>query len=151
MPLLGSLEKERKMARKKKYEMTLDDLPSERLVGLTIAEASRLVKGFSTIRAIEKYWHIQGGKCAYCGRLMRIEKFYPRKGERMPLDTATFEHLHPKSEGGYKEEKNIVCACHGCNFKRGAMPLHLWLGKWTAIAKFKRQLPELDTVPNEIP
>ena len=45
-------------------------------------------------------------KCQYCGK-------------RFPTNELSLDHIIPKSIGGGTTWKNIVCACTGCNAKKG--------------------------------
>lgn len=38
--------------------------------------------------------------------------------KELTLQTATIEHLTPKSEGGQNEMKNLRLACYPCNIER---------------------------------
>ena len=44
--------------------------------------------------------------CQYCGK-------------KFPLPELSLEHVFPKSRGGKNEWTNIVCACTGCNKRKG--------------------------------
>lgn len=52
--------------------------------------------------------------CYYCGRTLT-------------LDTATFDHVIPRSDGGYDKKKNGVIACGYCNNKKGSMSVSEFL------------------------
>lgn len=67
----------------------------------------------------------QGGRCWWCKRPVREIKWVGRKGERVPTDMATLDHvidkfdprrLAPLADG----EKRHVLACWGCNQRRCA-------------------------------
>lgn len=47
-------------------------------------------------------------KCEYCGC-------------RLTKKTATFDHVRPKSSGGYDKQKNGTLACRRCNLLKGSM------------------------------
>lgn len=61
----------------------------------------------------------QNHKCCYCGR-PTIE--IPNKN-----NSATLEHVVPKSQGGPLTYENSVMACAKCNHKRGIMPINEYL------------------------
>jgi 5-methylcytosine-specific restriction endonuclease McrA len=50
-----------------------------------------------------------GHQCQYCGTT------------RGPF---TIDHIHPRSLGGRDTWENLVCACHGCNNKKGDRTPH---------------------------
>ena len=52
-------------------------------------------------------------KCHWCGQGMRTELGYQ--------NTATIEHLVPRSLGGSNGMNNLAAACRRCNFNRGVM------------------------------
>lgn len=51
--------------------------------------------------------------CVYCGSTDRL----------------TADHLIPRSRGGTDSADNVVVACQGCNSKRGANGVYVWLGR----------------------
>ncbi len=65
----------------------------------------------------ERLWHLQGGRCAYCGRPTRL---HARETDE---DCATVEHVVPASRGGPQRAGNIVLACRKCNHGRGSRVL----------------------------
>lgn len=63
----------------------------------------------------------QNHRCCYCGvRFVDIEN-HP--------DSASQEHIIPKSNIKIEDSKNKVCACRGCNNKRGNMDILEFLTK----------------------
>lgn len=60
------------------------------------------------------------GTCFYCDRPLLVPGEGPRKSPRM----TTRDHLIPRSQGGNRNDDNIVAACYGCNQRRRDMP---WL------------------------
>lgn len=50
------------------------------------------------------------GRCFYCG--------VPTNNDRTPRQ-GTLDHIHPRSEGGYTLDENLVWACHSCNNRKG--------------------------------
>jgi CRISPR/Cas system Type II protein with McrA/HNH and RuvC-like nuclease domain len=51
----------------------------------------------------------QGGKCAYCDRVLEL----PEHG--------TLDHVHPKSKGGKNGLANLKLVCPPCNHLKGAI------------------------------
>lgn len=47
-----------------------------------------------------------GHRCQYCGR-------------RMPTSQLSMDHVVPRSRGGQTTWDNVVCACLGCNVRKG--------------------------------
>lgn len=64
---------------------------------------------------ITKLFALQAGICPYCAEPMTLEKGKP--------NSATREHIIPKSQGG----KMLVAACANCNHEKGAKPLVIYL------------------------
>lgn len=62
-------------------------------------------------------WVFQRGLCCFCGCKMRISRV--RSGNKVPENTATVEHLHPRCYGGSTGLHNKALACHKCNTTRG--------------------------------
>lgn len=58
--------------------------------------------------AFNKYnlWLRDAGCCAYCST-------------ELTTNDLTFDHVHPKSQGGLATWDNIVCACQPCNARKG--------------------------------
>jgi 5-methylcytosine-specific restriction endonuclease McrA len=56
----------------------------------------------------------EGGCCFYCDKPLRYE-------------SATMDHIKPKSQGGKLEIGNIVIACFKCNNRRGDYPADMFL------------------------
>lgn len=57
----------------------------------------------------------QGGRCAYCLSDMTMQNGLN--------NTATRDHIRPKSRGGPSSDFNMVAACYKCNSLKGDMPL----------------------------
>lgn len=58
----------------------------------------------------------QGGRCFWCSKALVL----PVAGHSVQKDdTATMDHLIPKSKGGRNFKSNFVVACAGCNRTRG--------------------------------
>jgi 5-methylcytosine-specific restriction endonuclease McrA len=45
-------------------------------------------------------------QCQYCGK-------------KFPTSELSLDHVHPRSQGGLTTWENIVCACVGCNVRKG--------------------------------
>ena len=54
-------------------------------------------------------------QCVYCG-----ERFEP--------DALTVDHVQPRMRGGDRSGGNLVTACGGCNARKGASRLAVFLG-----------------------
>ena len=52
-----------------------------------------------------------GNQCQYCGR-------------GFPTSELSLDHVVPRSRGGIASWENIVCACVGCNVKKGGRTPH---------------------------
>lgn len=68
---------------------------------------------------IQRFDH-QRGKCCYCGMPMTLKQGQP--------DSATLEHIIPKSLGGELERGNVKVAHFKCNVERGntmGLPKHI--------------------------
>jgi 5-methylcytosine-specific restriction endonuclease McrA len=63
----------------------------------------------------------QSGICCYCTEPMVLEL-----GKD---NTATIDHIVPKSKGGPNKESNYAAACFLCNSKKGNMPLLIFLSR----------------------
>jgi len=58
----------------------------------------------------------ENGKCFYCERT--VIRNTSGCSHNFP-ETATLDHLIPRSKGGVFSVKNLVLACYGCNSERG--------------------------------
>jgi hypothetical protein len=63
----------------------------------------------------------QGAKCFWCNVKMRRLR---RNEKQLRNNTATLEHLIPKSKGGDSGPLNLVVACNSCNQIRGDAMKH---------------------------
>jgi len=61
----------------------------------------------------------QSGFCSYCGCKMTLD--------RGLANSATRDHILPKSFGGTWAWNNMTCACRDCNSSRGNKPVILFL------------------------
>jgi 5-methylcytosine-specific restriction endonuclease McrA len=50
-------------------------------------------------------------RCVYCAN-------------RLDVDRATLDHVHPRARGGRNEPGNVVVACGPCNRLKGDLPPH---------------------------
>lgn len=66
-------------------------------------------------------WHEQDGACFFCGRAMP-EPARQRLRHRKRLDSATIEHVVPRSLGGAEDWSNEVAACRECNAAKADRP-----------------------------
>ena len=55
-----------------------------------------------------------GWQCYWCGQALRQEIGYK--------NTATMEHITPRSLGGSNGMRNLAASCHRCNYDRGIRP-----------------------------
>ncbi len=58
---------------------------------------------------------MQHGLCHYCG----VKLTWDFNKKPRPKTLATLDHKIPTSKGGKDSMDNAVCACNGCNFRRG--------------------------------
>jgi len=68
----------------------------------------------------------QAGKCAYCKEDMTLELGWS--------NTATRDHIIPKSKFKISDKFNLVAACNRCNMIKSDRPLAEFIGlmaKWT--------------------
>ena len=66
----------------------------------------------------DKLFEFQDGRCFWCQEKMFLGKNNP--------NSATIDHLVPRSKGGRNFESNYVIACHECNVSRGARSAIKW-------------------------
>lgn len=66
---------------------------------------------FKLLKDRERLCERQNWRCCYCGIRMQLEVHFQR-------DSATLEHVVPRSLGGPDDEGNIVMACYPCNHER---------------------------------
>lgn len=59
-------------------------------------------------------WHEQGGTCFFCGRAMPAPVGQRLRHRKRP-DSATIDHVWPRSLGGLAAWSNEVAACLACN------------------------------------
>lgn len=80
----------------------------------------------------KKLYDRQNGQCYYC------DKHCVMDGALNHPDTATIEHLIPKSEGGTRALSNLVMACQECNRLRGISPFNPITGERIVPLKSKK-------------
>ena len=66
----------------------------------------------------------QDGKCYFCKCDTHVRT---RNQKKIKRNTATIEHLIPKSKGGTNVKSNLKMSCHQCNSLRGNMCAVEWL------------------------
>lgn len=87
---------------------------------------------------LERLSEAQGGRCAYCGFVMRLPGLQQNPLELRPAAKswrqytlakqarrATRDHLLPRSAGGDAARDNLVAACQWCNGFRANQPFEL--------------------------
>lgn len=58
-----------------------------------------------------RLYNLQRGVCALCGEKMTLDHDM--------TNTATLDHIIPRSRGGHNGRKNLQAACFRCNNKKG--------------------------------
>lgn len=71
------------------------------------------IRAFYTRRRWLIALYLISPNCRHCGRLTRID------GDRELHDSATFDHIKPRSKGGKNRHDNCTLLCHKCNNKKG--------------------------------
>ncbi len=99
--------------------------------------------------AMRIYWRTQlseaqNHRCCWCGKHM---VFIPNR-----KDSATIEHVIPRSMGGADHPDNYAVACGGCNTARGNMPAEEFMMRRGTMAVSKRKHEEAEklTIINEL-
>jgi len=64
-----------------------------------------------------KVWARAKWRCAWCGR--GLAPTLSGGQVRMRPNTATVDHLVPRSKGGRHAQSNLVASCFECNARRG--------------------------------
>jgi len=77
----------------------------------------------SVSKKIKPLWKRQEGKCYFCDCDTHLRK---KDQKRMYDNTATVEHLIPKSEGGSNRLPNLKMSCNKCNIHRGTINAVTW-------------------------
>ena len=70
-------------------------------------------------KKLVSYFNEQSGACAYCHEDMTLKLGEP--------NTATIDHVIPRSQGGKKQEFNEVAACSECNRLKSDRPVALFM------------------------
>lgn len=70
-----------------------------------------------------------GDQCHYCERDMDFGRY---THTTRPDNLATIEHVVPVSKGGGHTWDNVTLACLGCNLRKNAKPLDVWLSETEA-------------------
>lgn len=91
--------------------------------------------------AMRIYWRTQlseaqNHRCCWCGKHM---VFIPNR-----KDSATIEHVIPRSQGGADHPDNYAVACGGCNTARGNMPAEEFMQRREQLAPSKRKQEEAE-------
>ena len=73
-----------------------------------------------------------GQPCYYCRRPMIANLPLLKEGDpphdvELVGQTATMDHVHPRSKGGGNEVSNIVICCQRCNGLKGHMPYEIFV------------------------
>lgn len=89
--------------------------------------------------AMRIYWRTQlseaqNHRCCWCGKHM---VFIPNR-----KDSATIEHVIPRSQGGADHPDNYAVACGGCNTARGNMPAEEFMQRREQLMPSKRKQEE---------
>lgn len=89
---------------------------------------------------LESLWKLQDRKCAYC----RCETHMPGTHGVPYGDTATIDHVIPRSKGGANSRDNIVMACQSCNQRKAnSDPKGFWKPRitieWPEIPKPRKR------------
>lgn len=66
-------------------------------------------------------WQEQQGVCFFCGRTMP-EPARQRLRHRKRMESATIDHVQPRTLGGLAEWSNEVAACRACNSAKADRP-----------------------------
>lgn len=66
------------------------------------------------LKKLTRLFKLQAGRCVLCNNLMTQDRFHQ--------NTASIEHICPRSRGGTTANWNIVAACWTCNAMRGNGP-----------------------------
>lgn len=91
-----------------------------------------------------KYFNEQRGVCYICREDMTLELGKP--------NTATIEHLQPRSKGGAVKQFNELAACSECNnLKSNRLPAEFLRAHVGYLAKLKEEAAEDDLHDNIIP
>ena len=69
---------------------------------------------------ITNLFNIQSGSCAYCWSGMTLDLKQP--------NTATLDHIVPKSKGGLSNVYNLIAVCYTCNQEKSDHPLSHFIG-----------------------
>jgi len=88
-------------------------------------------------KLVKKMFDAQNGNCGYCGVPMFIKSEVPLQyynaNKKM---VATFEHITPRSKGGYYTLENGAACCNQCNTMRGNMPLEVFFDNFDEILTY---------------
>src|SRR3712207_4517598 len=71
----------------------------------------------------DAFFEQDGSKCAYC--LLDLTK--------QPRLLWTVDHVVPRRDGGTNAMSNLLTSCFYCNSRRGATPIHRFVGRETLV------------------
>lgn len=79
-----------------------------------------------TVRS--RVWERDGWRCRFCGQKV-VPPRQHKYGEKIKFssNTATIDHLLPRSRGGLKSLANCVTSCWSCNHDKADLSLHEFL------------------------
>lgn len=125
-------EKDRRVAdpeRYRRWDMERYQRDREKRIALAIQHTHlrrlRLTQGEYDSTVTRRTLRLQyGEECFYCTVLMDFGR-YSRTAK--PDNLATIEHVVPISAGGGHTWDNVVLACLGCNLRKNAKPVDVWL------------------------
>lgn len=69
----------------------------------------------------KELWYSLGQRRCYCGVQLNWTNGHK--------NSASFDHLVLKRNGGTYHRKNALICCHSCNTKRGDTRLDIWMNK----------------------
>ena len=70
---------------------------------------------------ILEYYKNQNGLCGYCDKPMTLDLGF--------INTATIDHVKPKSKGGKSKPFNEIAACYDCNAQKANLSIEEFLKK----------------------
>lgn len=96
--------------------------------------------------ALNAYWRTilserQNHRCCYCGIRMNDEQGHK--------DSATIEHVLPRSQGGANHHENYVIACYRCNNARGVEDVEIFVKRVSLTLQLKKSIKRNKGVPTD--
>lgn len=102
-------------------------------------------------KLVQTMFDAQNGSCGYCGVPMfirsQVHQYYLNNNKRM---VATFEHIKPRSEGGYYTLNNGAAVCDQCNGLRGNLPLEEFFERYEELLQFLLDKPKRTAAKKEM-